>query len=204
MNEEQKQLRREFAKKQWEERKKNPKTYSEVCKNMSNADKGHKPSNPFKKGMIPWNKGKSLSKEHKINLGLSCKGKGMGNTNGFKKGESYWLGKKRPYMKDVEGFNRTGMSPWNKDKECPQLSGENHWNWQGGISKNSHHPFFFKQLSKKLRAEFPCLICGTKEDLVVHHCDLDKNNNKTSNMLVLCRGHHSEMHHIILEVYNEI
>jgi hypothetical protein len=70
MNEEQKKLRREFAKKQWEDRKKNPKLYSDIKEKMSKADKGrpspHKGkkfpqllgnTNGFKKGNKPWNKG---------------------------------------------------------------------------------------------------------------------------------------------------
>jgi len=68
MNEEQKKIRREFAKKQWNDRKKNPKSYSEICGKMSKADKG-RPShwkgksnlkmigNTYAKGNIPWNKG---------------------------------------------------------------------------------------------------------------------------------------------------
>ena len=70
MDENQKQLRRDFTKKQWENRKKNPKSYLDIRKKMSDADKGrpspHKgkkfPSligntNGFKKGNKPWNKG---------------------------------------------------------------------------------------------------------------------------------------------------
>jgi 5-methylcytosine-specific restriction endonuclease McrA len=194
MNEEQKQLRREFAKKQWEDRKKNPKLYSEVCQKMSEADKGHKPPKAFQKGNNPWNKGKNLSEEHKINISLSCKGKRLGNTNGFKKGECYWLGKKRPGMSNVKGFNRTGISPWNKDKECPQLAKENHWNWRNGISAE-RHSFFFKQLSKVLRHKCNyCNLCNSSEDLVVHHLNEMKQDNRLENLIVLCRSCHAQIH----------
>jgi hypothetical protein len=84
MNEKQKKFRREFTKKQWEERKKNPKAYSEVCKKMSKADKNrispfkgkNRPemngnTNGFKKGQTPWNKGmgnKSLNQRIRSSL----------------------------------------------------------------------------------------------------------------------------------------
>jgi len=207
MNEEQKQLRRDFAKKQWDEIRRNPQSYLEICKKMSNADKGRHPVKEFKKGNIPWNKGKSLSDIHKKNLSKSLLGRESWNKGLTKEIDERitqpWLGKKRPEMKNIKGWNRTGFEAWNKDKECPQLSKENHWNWQGGRSLEDNYSFYFKNvISKRLRKEFPCLVCGTKKDLVVHHCDLDKKNNKISNLLVLCRPHHSQMHHIIMEVYN--
>ena len=194
MNEEQKKLRREFAKKQWEDRKKNPEIYSEVCKKMSDADKGR--VSPFKgksnpsligntnaKGLIPWNKGIPMDDKTKEKVSKSK----------LENPTKYWLGKKRPEMKEVEGFNRTGISPWNKDKICPQLSKENHWNWKNGISEE-RHSFYFKQLSKKLRVNACCINCSSTEDLVVHHLNEMKQDNRIENLVVLCRSCHGYFH----------
>lgn len=108
----------------------------------------------------------------------------------------YWLSKKRPKMKNVKGFNRTGTTPWNKSKQCPQLAKENHWNWQEGKSSEKHS-FYFKTLSKQLRKKANCTLCNINNDLVVHHIDLNKENNSLDNLVVLCRSCHAKLHHKI-------
>ena len=40
---------------------------------------------------------------------------------------------KKPWNKGTKGI----MKAWNKGKKCLQYSGENHWNWKGGIMKQS-------------------------------------------------------------------
>lgn len=39
-----------------------------------------------------------------------------------------------------------------------------------------------------------CEICGSNEDIVVHHKDGDQSNNKLENLAVLCRDHHARIH----------
>jgi NAD-dependent SIR2 family protein deacetylase len=39
-----------------------------------------------------------------------------------------------------------------------------------------------------------CFICGTHNDLCVHHKDENPNNNSIDNLQVLCRRHHSLIH----------
>ena len=141
-------------------------------------------------GHIPWNKGIPMNELTKNKISDAK----------IKNPTRFWLGKKRPEMKNVAGFNRTGISAWNNGKICPQLSKEKHWNWQGGKSDERHDFYFKNVISPYLREKYGCLVCKTKKDLVVHHSDLNKHNNKITNMIVLCRSHHSQMHHIILEV----
>lgn len=40
-----------------------------------------------------------------------------------------------------------------------------------------------------------CHLCGTTEDVVVHHRDGDRTNNSIDNLIPLCRKHHSQIHH---------
>lgn len=40
-------------------------------------------------------------------------------------------------IRDKFAHCRRGKEPWNKGKKCPQLSGENHWNWGSNMSQES-------------------------------------------------------------------
>lgn len=90
------------------------------------------------------------------------KGQHLSRETEFKRGHKIWLGKKhseaskqkmkKPKLKEfteehkrkisekikkayLEGRlhgGKKGMIPWNKGKKILQVSGENHWNWQGG------------------------------------------------------------------------
>lgn len=62
---------------------------------------------------------------------------------------------------------RTGRCPWNKGKLDIQHSGENHWNWQGGITPLNQK--IRQSLEYKLwrdavfeRDDFTCQLCGEK------------------------------------------
>lgn len=39
-----------------------------------------------------------------------------------------------------------------------------------------------------------CEICGSEEDIHVHHIDGDRSNNDLSNLVPLCSDHHYEIH----------
>jgi hypothetical protein len=71
----------------------------------------------------------------------------------------------------------------------------NHWNWQGGKSFVLYGEEF-KQIRKEIliRDNFKCQICSIENNLVIHHIDFIKKNNKTDNLICLCRKCHRQIH----------
>lgn len=92
-----------------------------------------------------------------------------------------------------------GREPWNKGKNNPYFSGENHWAWKGGItSEDKAERAKFRHIIQKLvfkRDDYTCQICGEKGGkLQVDHIQpwseyiegrFDINNCRT-----LCMGCH--------------
>lgn len=67
-------------------------------------------------------------------------------------------------------------------------SGENNYNWQGGIS-NEPYAFEFNRSLKEMikeRDNYTCQLCGNKKYLVVHHIDYEKENSNEGNLITLC------------------
>lgn len=62
-------------------------------------------------------------------------------------------------------------------------SGENNNNWTGGIGTY-----------RKVKPRKKCELCPAKQNLVVHHKDEDRYNNKPENLQVLCRSCHVKVH----------
>lgn len=78
-------------------------------------------------------------------------------------------------------------------KNCYHLKGNEHWNWQGGISFEPYPPTFNQQLKDRIRVRdnFICQLCGVPElecdrRLTIHHIDYDKQNCKEDNLTSLC------------------
>jgi hypothetical protein len=72
----------------------------------------------FKKGHIPWHKGKTGIYSKKA-LQKMSKAKKENPTN-------YWLGKKRPEIKKWLTPFKKGMAPWNKGKNISGMSNKKH------------------------------------------------------------------------------
>jgi len=135
----------------------------------------------FKKGYVPWNKGKKLSEKHKINLKKALKGRhsSMG-----------MLGKKHSKeTKQKMRIKHKGLNTWSKGKKC-------HF-WKGGISFEPYGLDFNRDLKEVIRNRDrrKCQICEkteleNKEKLSVHHIDYNKQNNNIDNLVSLCRNCH--------------
>ncbi len=144
----------------------------EVKKWLSPYEKGHKPWNKNKKGihLSP----KSEFKKGEVRL--------AGNIYGFKKGLMPWNKGKKGVM----------PIPWNKGKEG--ISGEKHYNWQGGISRLPYSVDWTKTLKRSIRErdKYTCQICGKEPSVSVHHIDYDKKNCNPTNLITLCRECHAK------------
>lgn len=139
-----------------------------------------------KTGKEPWNKGKKC-------IQLS--------------GKNHWNWKGGINQKECEFCNKEYQPNYNTQRFC---SGNCRIEWikKEGILKGKNNGMFihgeraiynysFKEISKKLRNNFVCYICNTKDDLLVHHVNLNKFDDSPTNLSVMCRPHHSEIHGII-------
>ncbi len=142
----------------------------ETKRKMSLAHKGN--NRGFKKGDIPWNKGKKcerfillnkqrigkkLTKQHRRNISESLRGKKHG---------------------------------WEK-------TGEEHWNWKGGKSFEPYSVDWTKTLRQSIRERdhYTCKICGEKQGdraFSVHHIDYNKLNCNLDNLITLCTSCHTK------------
>lgn len=143
-----------------------------------------------KKRVIPvWNKGKKM-----INF-PQC---------GFQNGHPFYPGTPTLFKKGEHSFTeyKKGHLVWNKGKLYPQISGEKHWNWQGGKSLQLYAINWTDDLRESIRKrdDYICQICGIHQDelnsrfkkLDVHHIDYDKKNLNPNNLIILCKYCHSK------------
>ena len=133
--------------------------------------KGSKaPKTAFKKGIIPWNKGKT----------------------GFK---GFWNGKKfSKQHRENLSKSHIGQIAWNKGKEFHQISMEKHHNWKGGkimqsgyiLIKSPNHP----SCENRGYVREHRLVCEEylgkylPREADVHHINGIKTDNKIKNLMV--------------------
>lgn len=77
------------------------------------------------------------------------------------------------------------------------LSGENHWNWQGGSREYPPGWTAFLRREIRDRDDHRCAVCWISEEdngrlLDVHHIDYDKENLHPDNLVSLCGSCHSK------------
>lgn len=89
---------------------------------------------------------------------------------------------------------------YNHDRHMP--SGENHWNWQGGKSKENdeHDSNEYKQwrLAVYQKDKYQCIKCGSKERINAHHIFAWKyypeKRYDVDNGITLCEKCHIQIH----------
>jgi hypothetical protein len=119
---------------------------------------------------------------------------------------------KGKHYKIKDTSNYKGKTPWNKGKKGLQKawnkglkgyhSGEQNYNWQGGISKEEYGNDWTDDLRESIRKRdnYICQECGIHQDelnnwfkkLDVHHIDYSKYNLDPNNLITLCRNCHTK------------
>lgn len=160
-----------------------------ICKpNSGSFKKGHKHTEEWKKQQSKCMTDLYCSKNYKSFF------KNTGKTQ-FKKGMSSWN----------KGIPHT-TSHKNKLKENhADFNGEKSGNWLGGKSFEPYGIEFNKKLKENIRKRdsYRCQQCfrhqdelydkkGTKYKLNVHHIDYNKKNNKSENLISLCKNCHAQ------------
>ena len=83
----------------------------------------------------------------------------------------YWQGKKQP-AEMVE-------------RRISKIRGDKHWLWKGGKDRREYRDLVVKEV---------CARCGSRQNLGVHHKNLDHYDNDPTNLEVLCVSCHSSTH----------
>ncbi|MCK4260028.1 MAG: HNH endonuclease [Halanaerobiales bacterium] len=148
------------------------------------------------KGRTPWNKGISMSEESKQKMIAKRKGQPSSRKGIILSDEL------RQKLSDAH----KGQVAWNKGKECPQISGENHWNWQGGKTTGTRKrvsTLKWKQLRVKIykRDNWTCRFCFKHcyNDIQCHH--IEPGNNEMDKLVTLCKSCHFKEHHKLRRQY---
>lgn len=126
----------------------------------------------FKKGMIPWNKGKNMSTESKKKMSLIKIGKPRsGNSLKWKHSEETKRKLSESHLgqiawnKGLKGY-MAGKKHWAYGKKRPEISGENNNRWKGGITpinKLQRVSFITKYRQEIFeRDNFTCQLCGER------------------------------------------
>lgn len=163
----------------------------------------------FKKGYIPWNKGKHnyLSKDSRYRIGNGWRGKssspfsGKQHTDKIKKS----ISKKVSIL--LKGNTRTKGKSWSENRRKAQLSRNGKPYRHKAISlrkpikigNNIYHPMWY-ELRKIVykRDMWICQECGVhcrskdKTKIQCHHIDYDISNNDLSNLITLCASCHAK------------
>jgi endogenous inhibitor of DNA gyrase (YacG/DUF329 family) len=172
-------------------------------------------------GHIPWNKGlkgfmagRIVSEETRKKQSIALKGRIISEEQ-----RKIMSIANRGKRRSVATEFKKGLTPWNKGKAFPQVSGSNNHAWKGGITKlveklrKIRHNDEWKRCIFK-RDDYTCCLCNKKRgsELNAHHVYpfhkiLESNNIKTvqdaisckelwdmDNGITLCKECHKKIH----------
>lgn len=74
-----------------------------------------------------------------------------------------------------------------------KISGKRSTHWRGGKSFEPYSFEFNKLLKREIRERdnYTCEICGKHNSRCIHHINYDKKDNRTTNLIILCRSCHT-------------
>lgn len=106
----------------------------------------------------------------------------------------------KPFEAKASNDKYCSYECWDKKRDMPK--GEDHWNWQGGISliNDRHDSREYKEWRLKVyqRDSYKCRYCGSKEKINAHHIYSWKNypelRYNIDNGITLCEKCHIELH----------
>lgn len=146
------------------------------------------PHNKGKRGLYSWTeeqrknhsekmRGRKHTQEHVRKRMKAYKEWYLENPDAFSGKNNHFFGKKHT----VESRRKMSLS---------RLGEKNH-RWLGGSSYKDYPLEFNEVLKKEIRERdnYICNICG-KYGNVVHHINYDKNDNQTTNLIIVCRKDH--------------
>jgi len=133
----------------------------------------HTNETSYKKGNVPYTKGKELTEEHKTRIGESQKGE-----------KGFWYGKK--------------ASTETRKKLSDMRRGKKHWNWRGGKKNRNYYGLDWNDIRKSIyeRDLWTCQLCEKKnpKPIQCHHIVPFKvtQDNSPENLITLCCSCHSK------------
>lgn len=167
----------------------------------------------YQKGHIPWNKGKTHTKETKEKLKKALfERRQKGEIFGFQKGhKGFWTKERRKKRSEIrKGYKhkkeiiKKMKQTW-KDKSRPWLKGKKNPAWKGGItSKNKliRHSIEFNILRKSIfeRDNWTCQSCGKRGGIYLHahhilsFAKFPQLRFAINNGITLCKKCHKKIH----------
>lgn len=152
----------------------------------------------FKKGYIPWNKGKHFNARNlrgKTYEEIYGEAKAQEIVNLQSKNNSrYWKEKKFSEEHIQKQITSRKNSGWfanleeTKKKMSEAQVGEKGSNWKGGISFEPYSIDWTEILKKSIRERdhYICQLCN-RDGNTIHHIDYDKKNCNPANLINLCK-----------------
>lgn len=172
----------------------------ETRQKLRDAHKFQKPPNKDRKFSIEWKENISKAKKEMFKTG---KQKPYAHWTDKKLSEEH----KEKIRKSSKLASNSGQFPkdnipWNKGKPHPKVCGENHWNWQGGITTETNKrtsDFRWREIAQKVyRRDYGrCQLFGERpqSQIQCHHIKptRENGNDEMSNLITLCNSHHHKI-----------